>query len=258
MKNSIQTAVILAAGMGRRLKNVMADQPKGFLSFSEKPIIEESILKLTDCGIKDIIIVTGHLEQYYIAFAKKYPNIKLITNEIYDKSGSLYSLCCAKSLIKEDFLLVESDLIYEKRAIEALLNAPQKDCLLLSGITHSNDEVFVSAKDENKIQHLSKKRQEVSEVAGEFVGISKISLSLYKDMLTESDVLFQKDLNYEYDTACLCFLAKRKDIYFTKVDDLIWSEVDNGDHLARARDIIYPKILSKDNLYIKTATREGK
>ncbi|OAD22430.1 nucleotidyl transferase/aminotransferase, partial [Candidatus Thiomargarita nelsonii] len=60
MANPVTTAVILAAGLGSRLKALGTDKPKGFLKLGEKSIIEESIEHLHNSGICNIIIVTGH------------------------------------------------------------------------------------------------------------------------------------------------------------------------------------------------------
>lgn len=59
----VRTAVILAAGIGSRLRNIHNDKPKGFLQLGDKPIIEESIARLVFAGINEIIIVTGYQNQ---------------------------------------------------------------------------------------------------------------------------------------------------------------------------------------------------
>ena len=65
MTNTIKTAVILAAGMGTRLEGISKWVPKGFLKLGDIFIIEESINRLQQAGIERIIIVTGHLKEFY-------------------------------------------------------------------------------------------------------------------------------------------------------------------------------------------------
>ena len=62
--NHVRQAVILAAGMGSRLKGTIEEKPKGFLQFGNKSIIEESITKLIGIGITKIVIVTGYHSEY--------------------------------------------------------------------------------------------------------------------------------------------------------------------------------------------------
>ena len=116
--NHIRQAVILAAGMGSRLKGTIEEKPKGFLQFGNKSIIEESITKLIGVGITKIVIVTGYHSEYYDMLKEKYPFVVTIKNQDFDKTGSMYSLFTAKKLIESDFLLLESDLIYECKALQ--------------------------------------------------------------------------------------------------------------------------------------------
>ncbi len=245
MIKTVITAVILAAGLGRRLKELGHNAPKGFLKFGEKPIIEESIEKLLESGITQIILVTGFLSEFYEDFASKYPEVKIVKNERYATSGSMYSLFCARALINKDFLLVESDLIYERLALETLLQSVKENCLLVCGETEFGDEVHVEVLN-GCVSKISKKREEVKNVYGEFIGISKISFPMYQVMLRECEKLFQKDLNIEYDTGCISALANQVKVGAEKVEDLLWSEIDNKEQWQRVQKIIYPAIQSKD------------
>lgn len=108
----IRTAVILAAGMGSRLYDVTGDSiPKGFLEVNGKTLIERSIEKLRSIGIEKIYIVTGHLNEYYDKLAEKYNFIETKRNRRYRTTGSMTSLAILENELKEDFLLLESDLI---------------------------------------------------------------------------------------------------------------------------------------------------
>ena len=91
MKNNITQAVILAAGMGVRLKELNNGIPKGFISLEDgKPIIENSIETLLAYGIRDIIIVTGFMNEYYEDLCSRYPQIKTTRNEKYSETGTMY------------------------------------------------------------------------------------------------------------------------------------------------------------------------
>ena len=81
----IKQAVILAGGMGTRLKEVTENMPKGFLKVDEIPIVEQSIQKLIACGVEEIIIGTGHCSEWYDKLTEKYHIIKTVKNEDYSK-----------------------------------------------------------------------------------------------------------------------------------------------------------------------------
>ena len=140
----MRTGVILGAGIGSRLRCVLDDRPKGFLELGSKPIIEESIEKLIRCGVHRIIIVAGYRKEYYQALAKKYPFVVVVENPEYETTGSMASLVCTSAEVHEDFLLLESDLSYEFRALMTLQNSSLNNSILLSGETKSGDEVYAA------------------------------------------------------------------------------------------------------------------
>lgn len=240
----VRTAVILAAGIGSRLRNIHNDKPKGFLQLGAKPIIEESIARLVFAGINEIIIVTGYQNQFYDELKIKYPFIKTVKNDIFETTGSMYSLWTAKELVKNDFLLIESDLIYELNALQTLLNSYYNNAILLSGKTGAGDEVYVGVNG-NRIVNMSKQIEDIKQFGGELVGVSRISFDLYKKMTAFAEKMFDKKSNYHYED-CLTDLANDNEINFELIDDLAWIEIDDENHYQRAVNIVYPLIKTRD------------
>jgi 2-aminoethylphosphonate-pyruvate transaminase len=244
----VRLAVILAAGMGSRLREIIDDKPKGFLQFGHKPIIEESIAKLIRIGISEIIIVTGFHSEYYDKLKEKYPFIRTIKNQRFEDTGSMYSLFTAKEVIHSDFLLLESDLIYECRALQITQNSPFSNFILLSGTTGSGDEVYVGIQ-ENRIVNLSKNLGEIGQLGGELVGISKISRNLYQVMVEHSEKQFVINPQYQYED-CLSDLSAQEIINFACVEDLAWIEIDDKNHWEKATQKVYPLIQKRDTAFI--------
>lgn len=235
-----KSAVILAAGIGERLKAVLPDRPKGFIELAGSPIIERSIHQLRRIGITEIVIVTGYRSEYYKALALRHPEICLIENEEYANSGSMYSLYCAQEYVRDSFFLLESDLVYEDRALTALVNFPRLNGILTSGFTYSTDEVYVGTNGE-RIVRLSKQRAELQDVVGELVGISKISLDVYEAMIHHAEERFQQNPLMCYEDG-VNGVAQGVPVYYCKVDDLIWAEIDTPFHLERVRQKIMPQL----------------
>lgn len=243
----MKSAVILAAGMGSRLKNVVADHPKGFLQLGDRPIVAESIARLAAAGIDDIVIVTGYRCEFYDSLAAEYGDrVRTVHNPSFASSGSMYSLYCARQLLTGSFLLLESDLIYERRALDVLLAHPSDDAILLAGRSDAGDEVYVATR-ENCLRAMSKDRSLLGDdITGELVGISKISAGLFDRMLDIARDAFDKDLMFDYETDCLVAAGRQRAIACPLVEDLLWAEIDDAQHLARARDSVYPAIVAAD------------
>lgn len=233
----IQIAVILA-GMGVRLNEIGQSIPKGFLQFGNQSIIEESIERLQHSGIQKIIIITGHLPEFYERLKERYPQLVTVHNSQYAKSGSLYSLYCARKLVGHDFLLLESALIYEQRALETVLAFPKDNVILLSGTTNAGNEVYVETSGDT-IVAMSKNRIDLGDpIAGELVGISKISQPLFHKMLQQAERMFETTLKVDYESDGLVAVAQSYPIYYTVINDLLWAEIDDKQHLLRAHQQI--------------------
>ncbi|WP_084284503.1 NTP transferase domain-containing protein [Clostridium lundense] len=240
-----KTAVILAAGMGTRLINITKDEvPKGCLKIEGKTLVERSIEKLLKNGIEKVIIVTGHLNQFYDELTFKYRNIYTIKNNNYANTGSMASLAAAKDFIEEDFILLESDLIYEERALQEIQNTDLKDCVLLSEATYSGDEVFVEIRNDN-IYKMSKDKHGLNSIYGELVGINKISKKLFDRMMLEYSKNTNSQYHYEY---AIEDSAKEYLVGFKKIEDLIWAEIDDDNHLKRVLNKIVPKLEEKNEI----------
>ncbi len=237
MKNNITQAVILAAGMGVRLKELNQGIPKGFISLAEEtPIIEHSIESLLACGITDIIIVTGFMDEYYENLRSRYPQIRTVRNEKYSETGTMYSLWCARNLLTTDFILLESDLIYEVRAIRELLDSSIKDSILISGKTEAGDEVYVEA-DGDRVKQISKNKKVLDSIVGEFIGVSRLSYDFYLKLIQMAEEGFDSDLKISYDMDCFVSVAEKIPLGFLKIENLLWAEIDDGSQLKRAQKI---------------------
>lgn len=239
----VKTAVILAAGMGSRLKERTKDMPKGFLRIGTEAIIIRSIKALIKTGIERIVIGTGYLSTMYKELTLQYPQIECVENHSYMTTGSMETLYLMKNSLNSAFLLLESDLLYEKASLSVLIDSKEDNLILSSGATNSNDEVYIEVDDEYNLVGMSKDKTKLRSTYSELVGISKISLPLLKAMCDSFEEAQDKKLDYE---ECIVRASKRIPVKVLKITDLAWTEIDNEYHLQRAERIIYRRILEKE------------
>lgn len=239
----VKQAVILGAGEKKDF-----GKPVGFLTLEDTTIIERTLDILKDNGIDDVIIVTGYKSKYFEDLASS-RNLKLVFNEKYKWTGTMASLALARSYIKDDFILIENDIVFEERAIRELLNNKNRDCMLITAETGSGDEAFVEIRD-GLIYKMSKDIHMFNKVDGEMVGISKISYTMFNKMLEEYAVNRNPYLNYEYT---MLDVGRNYKIGYVKIDDLVWYEIDNESHYKKVTDRIYSVIRRKE-LQVKVNT----
>ncbi len=233
----ITTAVILAAGLGSRLRPYTDHHPKGFIPVNGEPIVVTSIKKLLAVGVTRIIIGTGYMKTHYEELCKVYPEIECIYNPDYELTGSMATLACCQNIIgKHDFLLLESDLVYPQRALEEMITFAHPTVMLASGETGSGDEVYIDYNNHHILQKVSKQSRDLDQISAELVGINKISNDAFQQMVQGFDVSKNPKLDYEGMMATMS--AQYQNVVVHKIDDLAWCEIDDESHLRRAEGLV--------------------
>ena len=244
-------AVILAAGQGQRIR-AHHELPKGFIQIETETIIQRSLSTLKQQGISDILLVIGYSPDYYTTLSKETGLFKTIYNPEFATFQSLYSLYMSRDWVHEDILLLESDLIYEPRAISSLLESTLESAVLLSGQTNSGDEVYVETDARGCLVNMAKNRDTLNaaQTTGELVGITKLSFAHYKQLmsLVDNDQTLRQDGAYEMDG--LVRMAQQQPLPCLKIDDLLWGEIDNIDQYHRAQ-IISEKMQSAEAAHVE-------
>lgn len=249
----IRQAVIVAGGLGSRFGDRTKLMPKGFIEIDGIPMVESSVKKLIEAGIEEIIIGTGHCSEYYDELAKKYHVIKTVRNDNYANTSSMGTLEVCVPYIKGDFILLESDLIYDAVGLKVLQNDKRANVILASGKSNSHDEVYLAADENYILNEVSKNKEIIPEPAGELVGITKISKSCLEKMMTyykSSPDLIKLD----YESALKYVSVNCEPVYVRKIEYYAWTEIDDESMLDRALNEIYPRI--KENEDINGIRRE--
>lgn len=129
-------AIILAAGMGKRLKKLTADNTKCMVKVNGLPLIDRMLEQIEARNVSRIVMVVGYERQKlmdHVRAMQLATPVIFIENPIYDKTNNIYSLALAKTfLCQEDSLLFESDLIFEDAVIDLLLNDSRETLALVA------------------------------------------------------------------------------------------------------------------------------
>ena len=148
-------AIILAAGMGRRLGELTNNNTKCMLEVNGVRLIDRYLRQLSKYSLDRIVIVVGYEGQKLIDYIHaNYSdiNIEFVNNPIYDKTNNIYSLALAKDyLCADDTILMESDLIVEDGIIDKLLNHTDKDLALVAKYEQWMDGTMVRIDDNRRI-----------------------------------------------------------------------------------------------------------
>lgn len=155
-------AIILAAGMGRRLGEFTSENTKCMLEVNGVRLIDRMLRQLHKLDLSRIVIVIGYeggkLKSY---IDKNYPDwvIEFVENKVYDRTNNIYSLWLARGyMAEEETLLLESDLIFEDSVLEAAINCPYNSCALISKYETWMDGTMVKIDEDNNIVNFIPKK----------------------------------------------------------------------------------------------------
>ena len=243
-------AIILAAGMGKRLKELTRDNTKCMVKVNGVTLIDRMLHQIERLHLSRIVIVVGYEGQKlidYIGTLDIQTPIVFINNPIYDKTNNIYSLALAKDwLVKEDTLLFESDLIFEDSVLEALIEDPRETLALVDKYESWMDGTCVKLSEDDSIEaFVPGKKFKFDEIREYYktVNIYKFSrrfsrthyvpfLEAYQSALGENEY-------YEQVLRVITMLDE-PEIRAKRLDGQKWYEIDDIQDLDIAESIFTP------------------
>lgn len=225
----ISNAIILAAGSGKRAKSFHT-APKAFIEINGEYIIERSIKLLVKEGVANIHIVIGKPSLLWKQLKAKYPFIKYIQNDNWATSDSFESFQIGMNFVKEDSLILESDIIYSNDVLYDVIHNRNSNVIAVSKESNAGDEFWVVYDNNFNIGAMSKNLDpKISTKAKEFIGVSKVS---YHDFTQSSYKL------RTYESAILHVSHfKGESVKAQYNRDYIWAEIDNEEQYKHALNI---------------------
>lgn len=246
-------AIILAAGMGTRLQPFTNNIPKGMVKIFDKSLIEMQIENYQNCGINEITIVTG-----YCSDKINFKNINYVKNENFALTNMNESLFCAKEQLNDSVIISYSDIIFEKKVIQQLINFMGDIGVVVNmnwkttyegRMLHPRDEAENVLLSNNKILEIRKgikKKNDDQEIA-EFLGLIRLSKKGAKKIVEKYTQLkkyhkgkFHNAISFQqaYLTDMVQELIDSKTIVEPIFINGKWMEVDTPEDLERAQIIL--------------------
>ena len=230
-------AIILAAGMGRRLGELTRTQTKCMVEVSGTRLIDRMLTQLSTLPLTRIVIVVGYQADGLSAHInEQFPelNIEYVMNEVYDRTNNIYSLALAKDkLLEDDTLLIESDLILDSRLFPLLLDNEWPNLALVAKYESWMDGTMVRLDDDGCITSFVPKSSFRYEERAQYyktVNIYKFSREFLRTKYVPFLEVYVKAMGeneyYEQVLRVLTFLD-RTDLKALPIGDLKWYEIDD-------------------------------
>ena len=231
-------AVILAAGMGRRLGELTKGNTKCMVEVNGVTLIDRLLGQLSALDLKRVVIVVGYEGEKLVNYIGDRFNDKFeivfINNPIYDKTNNIYSLALAREqLVEDDTILLESDLIFDDRMFSLILDNPYPNLALVAKYQTWMDGTMVRIdEDNNIINFITKKAFKYSDVDYYYktVNIYKFSkefmVNKYLPFLDAYCSALGNNEYYEQVLRVICML-ENSELKALPITNEKWYEIDD-------------------------------
>jgi choline kinase len=242
-------AVILAAGVGWRLRPQTDATPKCLLEIGGKSLLRRYLDAFAALRVPEAVLVVGHLKEHVMAEAARGPAgvaVRFVVNEHFTR-GNILSLWQARHEFEDDVLIMDGDVFFPQELLARLLASPAANVIAV-------DERFQDTGEEQKVLcedgwvvEVTKKVSGDPRVSGEAVGFLRLSADAAEVLrgILEEFIETGKD-SLEYEDA-FRELAAEVPIGVVEVGDLPWVEIDFEEDLGHARDRILPEVERLDH-----------
>lgn len=236
-------AIILAAGIGSRIKPLTDNCPKSLLKIEDNTILEMMISSIQNCGINEIVFVLGYLQEQIKDYIKtNFPdlNAHFIINDKYAETNTGFSLMLAMDLIKgEPFIKFDADVVFDKKILKKLIECEHGNCLCIDkNINLDAEEIKVVIDDQGKIIKANK-TVNPKDAVGESIGIEKIDGETAMLLFKELKTMMEDEKNHQkyYETAYERLIEKNIPFYALDISGLKWIEIDTKEDFIAAEKI---------------------
>ncbi len=263
-------AVILAAGMGTRLRPYTDDRPKPLVEVHGEPILLNALKNLTSRGVAEITIVVGYQrDMIRNSFGNSFAGARInyITSDVFDRTGSAYSLWLARSALgKGASYLLEGDVFFEAQILDRLCDREGASTAAVAPFTSEMEGSAVTLTPEGRISGV-RMRQTVSNIREpeapplfKTMNLFAFSPRALRDFLVPAlDEMVRQGAVETYTEQILAEVIHNRDLPIQSVNcgDLKWYEIDSAGDLRIAENIFaqpqLPFRSSPDDGFLQTA-----
>jgi len=234
-------ALILAAGMGKRLKPITDRIPKTLIKVEDKPILGHILTNIKQCGIEDVLIVTGYKDELihkYVGNGSKWGlNVNYCHNKSYNTTENIFSVdLAAHELEGDDFVLINADDLFSPFILWKLIETPGDIVLAVDNQgTVGTEEMKVYTDGNGRITAVSKELDPM-ESYGEDIGIIKFSKNGGRAFLNAiKRIIKERGHHFYFQEAIHDLSASEYPVTYINVGNEPWIEVDDHFDLKWAK-----------------------
>jgi choline kinase len=237
-------AVILAAGVGKRLWPVTQHRPKCLIEIGGQTLLSRYLASLTSLGVQRADIVVGYKQDMIRAEAAANGSgvsVRFLVNEQFHR-GSISSLWVARTALDDDVLIMDADVLFHREVLRRLVHSAHPNALLMDDSVKQTGEECMVVAEGGRVIALTKRMPPRYDHAGEGVGFLKVRHQDTPHVVASLRTFVDRDAwQMEYEDALIGFFSEVK-VGYEVIGGLPWTEIDFPEDVAKAERDILPKL----------------
>jgi len=238
------TAVVLAAGVGKRLLDASGGRPKCLIEIGGRSLLRRLLESLAAAGVSQAVVVAGFGDaEVRAALARPIDGIavRCLTNPRF-REGAILSLWTARDTLDGDVLIMDADVLCPSAMLARLVASRHANCFLLDASQENTGEEQMLLVRDGRVCNIVRGGAPGYDLMGESIGFLKLGTDaarLLRDLLAARVENGDTDIEHEEVYPAL---LERVDVGFERVDGMPWIEIDFPEDVARAEREVLPRI----------------
>jgi choline kinase len=238
------TAIILAAGVGKRLHAASGGRPKCLIEIGGKSLLLRLLESLAACGVGDAVVVTGFGEGAVRAAVASPPSglrVETAFNARFEE-GAILSLATANAWLDRPVLVMDADVLCSTAMVRTLVQSRHANCFLLDASSENTGEEQMLLVRDGWVRNIVRGGAPGYELAGESIGFLKLDAEaarLLRDLMAARIAAGHTDIEHE---EVYPDLLARVRVGFERADGMPWTEIDFPEDVTRAAREVLPRI----------------
>lgn len=237
-------AVILAAGVGKRLWPVTQHRPKCLIEIGGQTLLHRYLDSLASLGIQRADIVVGYKQDMIRAAIKKNScglRVNFLVNEQFHR-GSISSLWIARTALDDDVVIMDADVLFHREILRRLVQSPYPNALLMDDTVKQTGEECMVVVEGGRVVALTKKMPARYDYTGEGVGFLKVRYADTPYVVASLRTFVDREAwQMEYEDALVGFFRDVK-VGHEVIGGLPWTEIDFPEDIEKAERDVLPKL----------------
>lgn len=237
-------AVILAAGVGKRLWEVTQHRPKCLIEIGGRSLLRRYLESLASVGIRRADIVVGYKQEMIRAAVQQDScglTVKFLVNEQFHR-GSISSLWLARTALDDDTIVMDADVLFHQEILRRLVSSPSENARLMDETVKQTGEECMVVVAGGRVIALTKTMPEQYDYAGEGVGFLRVRHADTPRVVSSLRGYIDRGAwDMEYEDALLQYFQDVR-VGYERIGGLPWTEVDFIEDIRKAELEVLPRL----------------